>query len=217
MNWEWTDRQQPGIIGYNSSILKWAALFMTENQPAQPDYTLEAKLEALLFAASTAVSPLQLAGALGIATQEAESGLKRLGQSFDEGRGIGLQWHNGRVQITTQANLAPVVERFLGLEATARLSRAALETLTIIAYRQPITRPGIDAIRGVSSDGVLKNLLSKGLVQEVGRAEGPGRPVLFGITSDFLQHFGLSSLEQLPPYELLTGEEEQTKNGLLKD
>jgi segregation and condensation protein B len=97
--------------------------------------------------------------------------------------------------------LAGTVEKFLGLEATARLSRAALEALAIIAYRQPITRPGVDSIRGVNSDGVMKSLLSKGLVQEIGRSDGPGRPILYGTTSEFLQHFGLASLAELPPFE----------------
>jgi len=89
--------------------------------------------------------------------------------------------------------------------------------MAIIAYRQPITRPGIEAIRGVSSDGVIRSLLSRGLIQEVGRADGPGRPILFSTTSDFLQHFGLNSLEQLPPYENEQEEEPKPKNGLLKD
>jgi segregation and condensation protein B len=82
------------------------------------------------------------------------------------------------------------------------LSRAALETLAIIAYQQPVTRPVVDSIRGVNSDGVIKSLLSKGLLQEVGRAEGPGRPILFGTTPEFLQHFGLNSLSELPPLNL---------------
>ena len=91
---------------------------------------------------------------------------------------------------------------FLGLEASSRLSRAALETLAIIAYQQPVIRPEIDAVRGVSSDGVLKSLLSKGLIQEVGRAERPGRPIIYTTTSDFLQYFGLNSLEELPPLSI---------------
>ena len=114
--------------------------------------------------------------------------------------------------------MAASVEKFLGLEATARLSRAALEALAIVAYRQPITRPGIDAVRGINSDGVIKSLLAKGLVQEIGRAEGPGRPILYGVTEDFLQHFGIDSINDLPPFELLEQEgvspEEQR---LLKD
>jgi segregation and condensation protein B len=89
----------------------------------------------------------------------------------------------------------------LGLDASSRLSRAALEALAIILYKQPVTRPAIDAIRGVNSDGVLKSLLHKGLVQEVGRAEGPGRPILYGTTGECLQYFGLSSLAELPPLE----------------
>ncbi len=102
----------------------------------------------------------------------------------------------------------------MDFELTSRLSRAALETLSIVAYRNPITRPSIDAIRGVNSDGVLKSLLSKGLIEEIGRSEGPGRPILYGITSFFLQHFGLGSLDELPELAL---EELTTNNGLLKD
>ena len=96
--------------------------------------------------------------------------------------------------------------------------RAALETLAIVAYRQPITRPGVDAIRGVNSDGVIKSLLSKGLIQEIGRTEGPGRPILYGSTQDFLQHFGLNSLDDLPPFEILEQEGvSQEEQRLLKD
>ena len=110
-----------------------------------------------------------------------------------------MQRHRGRVQLTTAANIAELIETFLGLEATSRLSYAALEALAIIAYQQPVTRPQIDAIRGVNSDSVLKNLLTKGLVQESGRAPGPGRPILYETTTEFLQHFGLNDLDELPP------------------
>lgn len=188
---------------------------LTENNPST---NLEASLEALLFVAAAPVTVAQLAEALEQKPQEVEKGLHSLEQLYSQGRGLSLQWHAGRIQLTTAPGLAAPIEKFLGLEATARLSRAALETLAIIAYRQPITRPGVDAIRGVNSDGVMKSLLNKGLVQEVGRSEGPGRPILYGTTADFLQHFGLSSLAELPPYEKAEDSEEQiNENTILKD
>ncbi len=179
---------------------------------------IRACLEALLFAAPGPVQPAQLAEALSLPVDAVNIELHALAETYQEERGLNLQWHAGRVQLTTAPQFASVIERFLGLEATARLSRAALETLAIVAYRQPITRPSIDAIRGVNSDGVLKSLLSKGLVQETGRAEGPGRPILYGITTEFLQHFGLSSLADLPPYDVPDEEGEvKDENSILKD
>lgn len=156
------------------------------------------QLEALLFAASGQVSPGQLAAALELPLRDIEDGLSALESELNQ-RGIRLQRHAGRVQLTTAPEFAPAVERFAGLEASNRLSRAALEALAIIAYQQPVTRPEIDSIRGVNSDGVLKSLLSKGLIEEAGRAERPGRPILYTSTSDFLSHFGLASLAELPP------------------
>lgn len=155
-------------------------------------------LEAILFVSPVAVTPVQIAAALQIPAKEVEKGLTLLDNQY-AGRGIRLQWHQGRVQLTTAPEIAEIIEHYLGLEATSRLSRAALETLAIIAYQQPATRPEIDAIRGVNSDGVLKSLLSKGLIEETGRAERPGRPILYCTTSDFLSHFGLASIEELPP------------------
>jgi segregation and condensation protein B len=114
------------------------------------------------------------------------------------GHGIRLMRVKSRVQLTTDATLSKTVEDFLGLESTSTLSQAALETLAIIAYKQPITRPEVDVIRGVNSDGVMRTLLSKGLVEELGRAETPGRPIYYGTSPEFLQYFGLESLETLP-------------------
>ena len=191
---------------------------MTELPENLHSANLEGALEALLFVAPAPVTVAQLAEALGVKSQEVEAGLLSLVQVYQQGRGLSLQWHGGRVQLTTAPEMAGLVERFLGLEATAHLSRAGLETLAIIAYRQPITRPGVDAIRGVNSDGVMKSLLGKGLVQEVGRTEGPGRPILYGTTAEFLQHFGLSSLVDLPPFDQIEGQEvPEIKNGVLKD
>jgi segregation and condensation protein B len=178
---------------------------------------IKIRLEALLFVASGPVTTSQLAEALDVEVKEVEQTLVDLQSDYEQNRGVALQWHGGRVQLTTSPSSAADVERFLGLEALSRLSRAAVETMAIIAYRQPISRPGIDAIRGVSSDGVIKNLLSKGLIQEVGRAEGPGRPILFATTTEFLQHFGLASLDQLPPFEKPEDESAEPQNRLLKD
>lgn len=183
----------------------------------ETEHFYEAELETLLFVAAGPVTVQQLAETLQVSQEVVEKSLVRLETTLQQGRGVRLQWSSGRVQLTTAPEMASLVERFLGLEATTKLSRAALETLTIIAYKQPVTRPGIDAIRGVSSDGVLKSLLYKGLIQEVGRAEGPGRPILYGTTADFLQYFGLASLEELPPVDLEGTISSETNNGLLKD
>lgn len=188
---------------------------MTDLPKTLTDLSLEARIEALLFVASMPVSVSQLAEVLECSAEEVDQGLQALDNLYAN-RGLALQRHDGRIQITTHPVSGALVERFLGLEASQRLSRAALETLAIIAYRQPVTRPGVDAIRGVNSDGVMKSLLSKGLIQEGGRAEGPGRPILYATTSAFLQHFGLNSLNNLPAFDV-----EETiitdENRLLKD
>lgn len=198
-------------------LIQFEYYSMSENQPENNVQTTLGQVEAILFVASAPITPSQIGEALSLDLKSVEEALTELQSSYSDGRGINLQWHGGRVQLTSAPQYALSVEQFLGLEATGKLSKAAVETLAIIAYRQPITRPGIDAVRGVSSDGVIKSLLSKGLIQEVGRAEGPGRPILFATTAEFLQHFGLSSLAQLPPYELPESEQETRKNTILKD
>jgi len=179
---------------------------MTDESFLEPNSDLIiAQIEAILFVAAGPISTSQLSAALDIPIRMIDHNVEILEQrlaSETQPHGLRLQRHHGRVQLTTSPDMALYIERFLGLETTNKLSRAALETLAIIAYQQPVTRPEIDAVRGVSSDGVLKNLLSKGLVQEIGRAERPGRPILFTTTSDFLQHFGLNSLEELPPLSI---------------
>ena len=189
---------------------------MTADTPESNSLNASSRIEALLFVATSPVTASQLAETLQLTTRDVESLLNELIHSF-EGRGITIQHYGGKYQFTSSAEYADDVEKFLGLEITSRLSRAAIETMAIIAYRQPITRPGIESIRGVSSDGVIRSLLSRGLIQEVGRADGPGRPILFSTTVDFLQHFGLNSLDQLPPYEMPDGAEDRPTNGLLKD
>jgi len=189
---------------------------MSDSQPLsgennETELPLSVKLEALLFVAAEPVAIAQLATALDVAVSVVERGLNELDASLSS-RGLRLQRHAGRVQLTTAPELAELIERFLGLEATSHLSRAALETLAIIAYQQPVTRPQIDSIRGVNSDSMMKSLLNKGLILESGRADGPGRPILYSTTPEFLQHFGLNSILEMPPLApLATPEEEDTK------
>jgi segregation and condensation protein B len=162
--------------------------------------TLEANLEALLFVAPTSVTLGELASALNIKVSKVKKGLKNLGESYllaKEKRGVRLQNHRGRYQLTSAPETAQVVEKFLGLDYKTKLSKAALEALAIIIFKQPVTRPQIDGIRGVNSDGVIRNLLSKGLIQELDRADTPGRPILYGTTSDLLQYLGLNSLDEI--------------------
>ena len=178
------------------------------------ELSLAAKIEAMLFVSAEPVPVAQLATALDVTVSVVERGLKELDEAL-LGRGLRLQRNAGRVQLTTAPELASLVELFLGLEATTHLSRAALETLAIIAYQQPCTRPQVDSIRGVNSDAMMKSLLSKGLIQESGRTDGPGRPILYSTTPEFLQHFGLSSIIELPPLAAPT-ESDNEHSELLK-
>ncbi|GAB4469105.1 MAG: SMC-Scp complex subunit ScpB [Anaerolineales bacterium] len=186
----------------------------------QPSYPLDlpALIEALLFVSSSPVSIHQLATTLERSTAEVEAAIQELEvrlRSTAPPSYLRLQKYHGRYQLTTAPEIASWIEKLLGLETTARLTQAALETLAVIAYRQPITRPQIEAVRGVNSDSVLKTLLSKGLIQEVGRAEAPGRPILYAVTTEFLQHFGFSSIEELPPWNDESSEPADRQNDVI--
>ena len=187
---------------------------MSENSN---DRNILARLEALLFITGSPLTVSQIAEVLEVTQDYVNKLIDQLENEYSQGRGLAIQRHGGRCQLTSHPQFAEDIEKFLGIENISRLTKPSIEALAIIAYRQPITRPGIDAIRGVSSDGVIKSLLSKGLIQEVGRTEGPGRPILFSTTSDFLQHFGLNSINQLPPFELPETENGSAKSTLLKD
>lgn len=157
-------------------------------------------VESLLFVAPEAVKISNLGDALDETPERIEEALAELsaGQSA---RGVRIQRLGERVQLVTAPEAAEAVERFLGLDLTTKLSPAALETLAIIAYRQPATRAQIDELRGVASDGVLRTLIHRGLVEQGDRLEQAGRPFQFRTTFDFLQHFGLQSLDDLPALE----------------
>ena len=185
------------------------------NSKSTPELSMLAKLEGLLFVASEPVALTQLGTVLDLSPAKMKALLDELDETLAT-RGLRIQTHRGKVQLTTAPELAPLIETFLGLDATSKLSPAALEALSIIAYQQPVTRPQVDAIRGVNSDGVMRSLLTKGLIQESGRAEGPGRPILYGTTPEFLQHFGIASLADLPTLDLSEVKSEDVDTQLLK-
>jgi segregation and condensation protein B len=157
-------------------------------------------IEAILFVANGAASLDNLRKALDAEPSAIEDALALLAETRANG-GVRLQRKGGDVQMVTSPEAAPYIEKFLGIQVSARLSTAALETLSIIAYREPVTRAQIEAIRGVNSDGVLGTLLTRGLISETGRLETVGRPILYATTFQFLQQFGLKSTGDLPPLE----------------
>lgn len=171
---------------------------------------LEAFVESLLFVADEPVTVSRLAQALEVTPGAVEKVLANLQEVYTD-RGLRLQRAGSRVQLVSAPEAASFIERFLGLELHGRLSPAALEALTIVAYQQPVTRAEVDAVRGVNSDSVLRTLVSKGLIEEVGRLDTVGRPILYSTTFEFLQFFGLEGLEGLPDLEL--PEEDQTSGG----
>jgi segregation and condensation protein B len=164
--------------------------------------SLMAALESLLFVTGNPVEPDTLAYTLQLDIEIIRHGLQNLSASYvAAGRGLRLQERNGKVQLVTMPAAAPLIESFLHLELSTKLSGPALETLAVVAYRQPVTRIQIEAVRGVDCAGVLRSLLQRGLIEEIGRLEVVGRPILYGVTDLFLQHFGLTRLDQLPPLQ----------------
>jgi segregation and condensation protein B len=165
--------------------------------PPPPAQELQVLLEALLFVADGPVEESALARVLGVTRRQLEAPLTALADAMRE-RGLRVQRGPDGVQLVTAPAAAAYIEQFLGLESGRRLSNAALETLAIIAYRQPVTRATLEAIRGVNSDGAVDTLRARGLVDMTGRADGPGRPALFSTTQKFLEYFGLERSEELP-------------------
>lgn len=158
-------------------------------------------IEAVLFVAGEPVTIEQLARVLEATQEQVATAIDELSQSYAQ-RGIRLQRHGDQVMLVSAPEAAPAIRRLLGAQHGQRLSHAALETLAIIAYRQPITRAQIDAIRGVDSSAALRALLARDLICEAGRLETLGRPILYATTPAFLQQFGLTSLADLPPVDL---------------
>ncbi|KKM08840.1 hypothetical protein SY88_22330 [Clostridiales bacterium PH28_bin88] len=157
-----------------------------------------AVIECLLFVANEPLDLGTLSEIAGITKSDARILLQQLEELYNgEGRGIRLVEVAGGFQLITRPEMAPYIEK-LYKPHTAALSHAALETLAIVTYRQPITRAEIEQIRGVKVEGVLTTLMERKLIREVGRKEGPGRPILYGTTKEFLTYFGLKDLKELP-------------------
>lgn len=159
---------------------------------------LKGPMEALLFAAGDPIKPEKLSELLDMPLDHVETMLLQLKEEMElPGRGICLIRVAGGVQLCTKPEYSAIVEK-LATHQDPRLSPAALETLSIIAFRQPVTRQDVEYIRGVQSDGVINTLIDRRLIKEVGRKETLGRPILFGTTDEFLACFGLNSLDELP-------------------
>ena len=164
---------------------------------------IAAAIESVLFVSGRPLECAELRKLLDIDEATLIEGLQGLAQQLEsQGRGIRLQRLGTQVQLVTAPENAHYVAALLGLPMTARLTTAAMETLAVIGYRQPITRAQIEAVRGVNSDRALASLVQHGLVVEIGRAQTVGRPALFATTVEFLQQFGLTSLQQLPRPEI---------------
>lgn len=173
--------------------------------PSDPAFSdlraLKGILEALLFVTADPIPITRFLALLGAVTkQEVEQTLTSLRHDYEqEGRGLQLAEVAGGYRIMTKAEFAPWLKRLEKVKAPSKLSRSALESLAIIAYKQPIVRAEVEQIRGVETSGVIRTLLERKLVRIVGRKEEPGRPIMYGTTKFFLEHFGLRDLSQLPP------------------
>lgn len=168
-------------------------------QSVEPIELTESVLEALLFVAERPLSRREIAALAGTDRATVDARLGDLEVSLRD-RGIRLVVSGDRVELATAADAGALIARYVGADAV-RLSPASLETLAIVAYRQPVTKAAVERIRGVDSDYTIRSLLHRRLVVELGRSDAPGRPYLYGTGFDFLERFGLTSLDELPPLD----------------
>lgn len=173
-----------------------------QDGPSEPA-EVAALIEALLLVAPEPATIEHLAQGAGVTVDSVEAALAELEQRSASGWVV--QRHGETVQLATSPRFAVHVRRFLGLDRETRLSGAALETLAIVAYQQPVTKAEIESVRGVDCSGVLHTLLQRGLIEQVGRLPTPGNAIRYGTTPDFLLHFGLRSLAELPPLGQVQG------------
>ena len=172
---------------------------MSEAKPSEGG-SLKGRIEAILFVAGEAVGIRDLVKALRVEEKELKETLKKIGSEYDyEQRGFMLKRFGDKVQLATRPLYSEDVLRLLQPVQQQSLSQAAMETLAVVAYKQPVTRAEVEQIRGVKCDYSLQSLMMKGLIQEAGRKDTIGRPILYATTDMFLSHFGIQGLEDLPP------------------
>src|SRR5215467_7274612 len=208
-----TELQEPGVTEEQDQILLHRGNHATGQElngngnvsvqtqdDALQGLELVAVLEALLFVSGEPIPVARLATVIAVSKAEIEQALNLLSQQLAQDcRGIQLVKLAGGYRLVTKPDYAPWLKRLDKAKAAQKLSRSALESLAIIAYKQPLVRSEIEEIRGVETSGVLRTLLERKLVRIVGRKEVPGRPIMYGTTKFFLEHFGLHDLSQLPP------------------
>ena len=187
-------------IADRAALERLEAVGGAEEAAPTPIELTEAALEALLFVAERPLTRREIATVAGVDRATVDERLGDLEVAL-AGRGIRLVLSGDRVELVTAPDAGALIARYVGVDAI-RLSPAALETLAIVAYRQPVTKSAVERIRGVDSDYTIRSLLHRRLVVELGRSESPGRPFLYGTGFEFLERFGLTSLEELPPLDV---------------
>lgn len=173
---------------------------------------MEGILESILFVVGEdGISLDKTKDILQIDDQKLKSLLYNLEKIYsDNSRGLKLVIFGDKIKLTTKAENKKYIEKLIDIEDDSLLSQASLEVLAIIAYNQPITRIAVDEIRGINSSHLVRKLLSKNLIKDVGRSDAPGRPILYEVTNDFLDHFGLKSVKDLPELKIEEVEEVET-------
>ncbi len=182
--------------------------FEMQDEAVEAGGTLAGRIEAILFVAGEAVRVEELAKALDVPLKDVEAEIVKLKDEYDfQQRGFTLKRFGHQVQLATRALYAADVVHLLQPVQKQSLTQAAMETLAVVAYKQPVTRAEVEQVRGVKCDYSLQSLVNKELIMEVGRKDTLGRPILYGTTENFLAHFGISNLEELPPMPEIPHEE----------
>ena len=177
---------------------------------------IKSAIESMLFVSGEPLALRELSNNLELKEKNVEEILSEMANEYeDKSRGIRLISINGAYQIVTKSENSDFVQKLLKKNKKHSLSQASIESLAIIAYKQPITRIDIDEIRGVKSESAIARLIERGLIKDIGRLEVPGRPILYGTTDEFLRQFGLKTIKELPSLDLYSDEETQSSIDLL--